>query len=128
MNQAILARLWKDAEPNFFGTQGDFAMQWEGWETITVDEEGQAAFVAMVKGPVFHFHSFSFGKSLSRSCITAFLQGIIDRHGYAETRTPLTDGRQQRFNHRLGFFEVGRDEYDVIYRIKSIGYRKARCQ
>lgn len=128
MNQAILDRLWKDAEPNFFGTRDDFKKQWDGWETVTVNEAGQMAFVAMVKGPTFHFHSFSFGKSLSRAHITAFLQSIIDRHGYAETRTPLTDGRQQRFNHRLGFFEVGRDEYDIVYKIEHIGYRKAKCQ
>lgn len=124
MNQAVHDRLWAEAEPNFFGTRDDFAKQWEGWETVTVDEGGQAAFVALVKGPIFHFHSFRTGQHLSLARIKAFLQSLIDRYGYAETRTPITDGRQQRFNRRIGFVETGRDEYDVIYKIKSVGYRK----
>lgn len=124
MNPAILDRLWKDAEPNFFGTREDFARQWDGWETVAVEDEGQATFVALVRGPQFHFHSFKSGQSLSLSRIKAFLQDLIDRHGHAETRTPIADGRQQRFNHRLGFVEAGRDEYDITYRIERI----QKCQ
>lgn len=120
----VMERLWADAEPNFFGTRAAFEKQWEGWERVEAKDDEQIAFVAFVKGPLFHFHSFRTGKGLSSTRIKQFLQQIIDKHGYATTKTPLEDGRQQRFNRRIGFAEVGRDEYDVIYRIEAVGYRR----
>lgn len=120
MNQAIFDRLWEESEPNFFGTKEEFLKQWEGYRLEVHNVEGEVAFVALVKEPLFHFHSFKHGRALSKQTIKQFLRDIIARSGYAETRTPIMDGRQQRFNHRLGFVEASRDEHEITYRIERV--------
>lgn len=116
MNQAILDRLWKDAEPNFFGTREDFLKKWDGWFITTYND----SFIALVRGPEFHFHSFCCNSPMPMKIIRSFLQNLIDLNGFAQTRTPHEDERQHRFNKLIGFKEVGRDEFDVIYRIERV--------
>lgn len=112
----ILDRLWAEAEPNFYGTKEDFTKKYDGWFIVTYND----SFVAFTRGPEFHFHSFKAGCSLPIKVINQFLQNLIDLNGFAQTRTPLEDERQHRFNRLIGFKEIGRDEFDVIYRLESI--------
>ena len=90
------------------------------WDIKPVEIDGLLAFITLQDGPKFHFHSLKSAKPLTRRLICQILQPIIDAHGFAETRTPHEDTRQQRFNELLGWEEVGRDDFDVIYRIKRV--------
>jgi hypothetical protein len=119
MRDQILNRLWNDDEPLLFITKEQYLESLESWDIVTYGE----SFVALVKGPSFHFHSFAQGDRLPLRVIKNFLQNLINEHGHAETRTPHEYEKQHRFNRLLGFKECGRDEFDVIYRIERI-----RCQ
>lgn len=116
----VVEHLWNKAEPVFFITKEDFVQNLSKWITLIHHVDGVAAFISIVNGPEFHFESLETGHPLTRKMIKDFLKPIIEQHGYAITRTPMEDEKQQRFNLLLGFKEVGRDEYDVIYRIERI--------
>lgn len=117
---AIIDRLWEKDEPSLFITKEQYVKSLEGWGVVTAEHNRQTAFVALVKGPEFHFKSFGTGTALSLRMIRTFLGKIIAQHGYAQTRTPKEDARQHRFNRRIGFVAVGEDEFYVIYRIERI--------
>lgn len=121
---AIIDRLWEKDEPFIFVTKEQYAKNLEGWDIQTHVVDGELIFVALVKGPVFHFQSMGTGRPVTMKVFRNFLQPIIDTHGYAETHAPHEDERQRRFNLLVGFVEVGRDEFDAIFRIE----RFYRCQ
>lgn len=113
--------LWEKAEPNIYLTREEYEERFlKGWDIKPVYVDGELAFVTTQKGPLFHFHSFGTKKPISLKMIRDFLQGIIDEHGFAETRTPHEDERQHRFNLRFGFQKVGADEFDTHFRIERL--------
>lgn len=112
----VAAHLWAKAEPTFFITREQFYASLAEWDVAIHDD----AFVSITRGAEFHFESLETGRQLTRKMIVAFVQKIIDSHGYAITRTPHEDVKQQRFNLLFGFVEIERDAYDVIYRIERI--------
>jgi hypothetical protein len=111
----IIDSLWQRVAPHVFITREQFLRSLEGWEMVRDD-----AFVAFVRGPEFHYSAIEPGKSLSRRAIRAFLEKIIAREGYALTRTPRDDTRQQRFNELIGFRAAGIDEFFIHYRIEKV--------
>ncbi len=124
---AIIDRLWEKDEPLVFTTKDQYVKNLEGWDFTVHTVDGEPAFVALSCGPVFHFTSLGSHKSLPMKIIRSFLQQLIERYGYAETRTPANDERQHRFNKLLGFVETGRDEYNyVIYRIERLRCRSSQ--
>lgn len=112
-------------EFNYDGDRDAVAKSLEA-QGFTVHEsriDGELAFVALVRGPEFHFASAGSGKPLSIRAIKTFLKNIIDVHGFAQTKTPVGDFRQQRFNESIGFRRMSEDKDYITYRI-----RKVQCQ
>jgi hypothetical protein len=116
----LAERLWKDVEPTVFITKEQFISGLDGWDLEPVFIDGQLAILTMAKGPAFHFHSFGTGRSLTRKMICDYLRPIIAEHGYATTKTPKHDERQNRFNLLFGFSLTHEDEYDRHYRIEAL--------
>jgi len=112
--------LWEQAEPYLFTTKDAFLKSLEGW-TVTGHRSGdELAWITCVNGPEFHFATVGRTRILPLRIIREFLQGLIDQHGYCLTKTPHHDERQHRFNRRFGFVEIGRDAFDVHYRLNSL--------
>ncbi len=126
ISDATADALWAQVEPKVFITRDEFFATLDGWELNEVAVDGKLAFVTARKGARFHFTTFGTGARISLRMIRNFLAPILAEHGYAETRTPKDDVRQQRFNRKLGFAEVGEDEFHKIFRITSTD--RTRCQ
>ena len=71
-------------------------------------------------GPEFHFVLTDTRWHITKSDVRRVLAPIIAEFGYATTKTPKEDRRQQRFNERLGWFKTGEDEFDYHYRIEEL--------
>src|SRR5690348_6632398 len=97
-----------------------FAHTLRDWELDTVEVGGKPAFITAKRGPEFHFQSLDPGNIISRTMIREFLRPIIAAHGYATTRTPKDDIRQQRFNERYGFLMTAADDEYVTYSIRQV--------
>lgn len=109
-------------------TRAQFEQSLAGWEfDFVLRKDNTLALVFLVKGPEFHFAKFGNDLQVTREHLKKYPGSLLAKYGYALTKTPKTDQRQQRFNERLGFFRIGEDEFDIHYRIEnSIG--KPPCQ
>jgi hypothetical protein len=112
--------LWEKAEPVLYCTKDEYLQTLAEWTIKPVHVDGELAWITVQKGPEFHFQSVGETRVMPLRMIREFLQGIIDQHGYALAKTPLLDVRQQRFNQRFGFVEVGRDALDIHFRIDRL--------
>lgn len=112
--------LWEKAELVLFITKDEFLKTLAEWVIKPVHVDGELAWITVQKGPEFHFQNVGRTRAMPRRVIRDFLQGIIDQYGYALTKTPLEDVRQQRFNQLYGFYEIGRDAFDISYRIDRL--------
>lgn len=112
--------LWLKAEPVVYVTKDQYLKSLAEWVIKPVHVDGELAWVTIQKGPEFHFQSMGKTRGMPLRVIRDFLQGVIDEHGFALTKTPIEDARQQRFNERFGFQRVGQDQYDIIYRIEKL--------
>lgn len=120
MTPQILDLLWEKSAPVLYISKEEYLAELNGWDITPVEIDGQLSFITVVKGPLFHFVSLGTKQRIRPSMIREFLGRIVSAHGYAETRTPVEDVRQQRFNLAYGFQEVGQDGFDIIYRIDRI--------
>jgi len=112
-----------------FVSREQFEQSLEGWELDPVlREDGSIGIIFLSKGPEFHFSKFGTDIQASRSILKKYPGELIDRHGYALTKTPKGDTRQQRFNTRLGFYQVGQDEFDIHFRIDNLRVKEPPCQ
>lgn len=98
----------------------EFAYFMRDWTLREVVKDGERIAVLAFNGPEFHFASFGKHSFTMREIKDEVLRPLIERHGYATTRTPLADTRQQRFNEAFGFFRTGADSNFVHYRIEKI--------
>lgn len=113
--------LWEKAEPVLFITREQFFEQWlDGWDIEGHHLDGELSWITCTKGPEFHFQSVGETKAMPLAMIRDFLRKIIAKHGFAMTRTPIENTRQQRFNRRFGFVECGRDAFDIHFRLDKI--------
>lgn len=124
--EEIVDRLWQKCEPLLFIPKEVFVRSLVGWEVAAVEIDGVPSFITAVKGAHFHFDTLDTGRQITRKMIRDFLRPILTEHGYAMTKTPIEDTRQQRFNIAMGFEEVLRDGYDVHFRLSRI--RGEKCQ
>jgi hypothetical protein len=120
----LIAALWKDSP--LFLTLEEFTRGLEGWQLDPIPGPQGVAGVVVHKGPQFHFAKFDPSFQVGRDILKRYPGELIARYGYAETKTPIDDARQQRFNARLGFVEVSRDDLDITYRINRM--RGQECQ
>lgn len=102
-----------------------FEKSLDGWEASAVERHNgrtkpEILFVALNKGPVFHFQSMRTGHPLPMREIRKYLNAIIEEHGYAETKTPIEDQRQRRFNELVGFKRHVEDAEYVTYRVEEV--------
>jgi len=112
--------LWEKAQEQLYISKEEYLTSLEGWDIVPHYVDKELAWVTLQKGPLFHFHSVGQTRALPARRLRAFLQSIIDAHGYAETRTPKDDERQHRFNRIYGFKVVGEDEFDTHFRIERL--------
>lgn len=112
--------LWQKAEPVLYISKDAYLETLAEWTIKPVHIDGELAWITVQKGPEFHFQSVGESRAMPLRMIREFLQTIIDQHGYAQTKTPIEDLRQQRFNERFGFQRIGQDQFDIIYRIESL--------
>lgn len=110
--------MWSAAEPNLYITKEVFVANFDGWDVREEKHDGMPIAIVVERGPELHFQAL--GRPIPRRIVRSVVQKIIDRYGYAVTKTPVQELRQQRFNERIGFEVTGRDEYDVHYRIERI--------
>jgi hypothetical protein len=116
LDEALIEALWRQAEPNVFIDREQFAAGLQQYDQVLVTP----AFVFLAKGPEFHFLSLGTKQPMSLKFIRETLSAFIKQHGYACTRTPVEDKRQQRFNEKLGFYKTHEDEHDIFYRIDEV--------
>lgn len=114
----ILERLWADSP--LFLTREAFEHGLQDWTFHEMHRGGRLVAVFISKGAEFHFTKWDAGYHFTRDDLREWPGGLIERYGYADTRTPKTDTRQRRFNERLGFVQIGEDEFDVHYRITRL--------
>lgn len=105
-------RVWEAVKYTFFCSREDYFRGIEGWEIA----EGSYG-IRLNHGPEFHW--LPCGK-LSKLAVRECIQPLIDRHGYALTRTP--DPRQQKFNERIGFYRIGENGDEILYRIDALAF------
>lgn len=122
--------LWREARKRIYVTRDQYLESLNGWtikpHTVGYDTVG----AALTKGPEFHFATFGLKWHLSRAEIREYLEPILAEHGEVITKTPHEDKRQQRFNEIIGFVAVGKDEYDIHYRLTELrlsGSRRKEC-
>jgi hypothetical protein len=123
MRADVLDFLWEKAKPVVFTTKEAFAQELGTWNVEAVEIDGKLAFITIQKGPEFHFESLDTKHPITRKMITDFLRPIIAEHGFAQTRTPIEDTRQQRFNELFGFRRAGEDGFDILYQIEAVKCR-----
>ena len=120
----IIERLWKDS-PLFLSLE-EFTKGLQGWQLDPIQGPQGVAGVVVHKGPDFHFAKFDPLFQVGRDILKRYPGELIARYGYAQTKTPIEDERQARFNRRLGFVEVSRDDFDITFRIHRM--RGQQCQ
>lgn len=119
--EQVIDALWKASQGwPYFIAETAFKSAFEAWSMDVIERDGQTVFAAFRKGPDFHFASLKPGFTLTRKEIKAYLSRIVEEHGFARTRTPKADVRQQRFNELVGFKRDGEDEFDIVYRIERV--------
>lgn len=117
------------AETPLFITREQFAQSLDGWTLdLVLRDDGSIAIIFVSKGPEFHFSKFGSDIQISRAYLKKYPGSLIEKYGYALTKTPLTDARQIRFNERLGFYRIAEDEFDIHYRIDHLRKKESPCQ
>ncbi len=118
----MVSHLWSKVEEKLYITKEQFVTTLENWNVFEI---GGGSHIGMTKGPEFHIDGVIDSATLPLSEISKVLSDLVDRHGFASTRTPKEDLRQRRFNERFGAVATGEDEYDVHYQFKS---RRIACR
>lgn len=120
----IIGRLLEDSP--LFLSRAEFEKTLEGWEIEPVHGADGVIGCFLTKGPELHFQKFD-STPVGRQHLKRLAE-LIERYGYAQTRTPKDDDRMCRFNERLGFYRTGEDEFDIHYRIDRIRAKERSCQ
>jgi len=117
------------ADTPLYLTREQFGKTLDGWDIEPVlRADGSIGIVFISRGPEFHFQKFGTDIQASRAHLKKYPGELIAQYGYATTRTPKSETRQQRFNERLGFYRVGEDEENILYRIDHLRMKEPPCQ
>ena len=95
----------------------EFALSLEGWEVKPVFQDDKLIAILKFKGSEFHFHSFGKHSFTRYQMMSKVFIPLWEKYGYARTRTPKEDIRQQRFNERFGFRKIGENDNEIHYQI-----------
>lgn len=127
MNRFELLSMLYERSPLYISFE-HFSDSLAGWELDPIFFDGGLAGIFVLRGPEFHFCKTNSAYQAGRGILAKYPGSLIAKHGFATTRTPIEDTRQQRFNLRLGFYEVARDEFDIHYRIDQMRSKEKLCQ
>lgn len=127
---AITDILWQQASAGLlFIPKETFLEGLEGWEIDPREVDGELAFIFLTKGPELHFMTLGTGRPMPAAMVRDVLHKIIAKHGYVTVKTPKDEVRQQKFNRRIGFVQVGEDEHDIHFRMDRFARdRSTPCQ
>lgn len=112
----VIDALWAQIEPDVYMTKGQFVRGLDDWEIKDYRIDGALAFVTLTQGPEIHYTTFGIGR-LSIAMIRGWVAPIIERYGYATTKTLKSEPRQHRLNIRIGATVCGEDEFFTHYRL-----------
>lgn len=91
----------------------------QNWQLTPEYKEGKLCGVVMTKGPEIHFVTAKL-RSITRADLRKYLIPLIQTFGYAQTRAPIKDVRQARFNQLIGFELYGQEGIDNLFRITCL--------
>lgn len=117
--QSIVDRLYEDCP--LYLTREEHA---KALSKLTIEEFGAGCF--LINGPEIHFAKFDASPLTPRH--VRRVQQLVREYGYATTRVPKEDTRIQRFAERIGFRQVGEDQYDMHYRIEAFRGKETTCR
>lgn len=121
--------LWERAKDTLYLSREQYEQSLGGWTLDPLHrEDGSVSMIFVVRGPEFHFAKFGSDVLASRDHLRKYPGTLIQKYGYALTKTPKTDARQARFNERLGFYRIGEDEFDIHLRIDQLRKKETPCQ
>ncbi|MES2942932.1 MAG: hypothetical protein V4772_08690 [Pseudomonadota bacterium] len=124
----VCEMLWRQESSFIFLTKDQYIAGVKLFEfDIVRSNDGGISGVFLVSGPEFHFAKFN-NEPASRDILRKYPGELIEKFGYAQTTTPKTDVRQQRFNERLGFYKYSETDMDIVYRIKKSKVKERICQ
>jgi hypothetical protein len=112
----VIDALWSQIEPDVYITREQFARGLEEWEITPIRIGGELAYVTLIRGPELHYTSFG-GHRISPGLIRGWLAPLLERYGYATTRTPREELRQQRLNVLIGGRVTEESEFFVHFRL-----------
>jgi len=118
--QAMLDLLWQQAEESIYLTKAEYLRNLSDWEIRAHVVDGVMVGIVLTLGPQFHFATTGAQWSLTRAQIRNYLGPIIAKYGFVQTKTPIEDTRQQRFNEILGFAPTGTDEFYTHYKLEQL--------
>lgn len=113
---SLVDLLWDKACENLYISREEFERSLDGWSIKPILLEGEEIGAALRRGTEFHFALFK-KRVIPRSLVVKVFMPQLDEFGYLTTRTPRHEERQQRFNERFGFVQVGGDDLDIYYRL-----------
>ena len=116
----ILERLWRDAENSVYISREQFSALLEGTLFEEVVFKGVVVGTWAVRGAEAHYASFETRAGIPLQKIRESIQGLLDKNGVVTTKTLKESCRQHTVNKRLGFFEVGSDEFFIHYRLEAV--------
>lgn len=119
MSHEIIRMLWEIDKDKLFISEQDYFNSFSNCELTPIYTDNVITGVVITKGAEIHYQVF--GKMvITKAMMRQFLADLILKYGFAFTRVPKDNIRQQRLNERIGFFKVGEDEFDIHYRVERI--------
>lgn len=109
--------LWQQAAEVLFITKEQYLEHLCAYAIEPVERDGVLVGAVLRKGAEFHFATFGSGRPITRAMIRDCLAPQLAEFGFVETKTPKTDVRQHRLNRKLGFAQVGEDEFNLRFRL-----------
>lgn len=109
--------IWQQASEKLFITKEQYLDQLRTFAIEPIWRDGVLIAAVLRRGPEMHFATFKTGCPITRPMIRDWFAPQFAQYGYVDVRTPRLDKRQQRINEKLGFVQIGEDEYNIHYRL-----------
>jgi len=124
-HEEIPEALWRKASEQLYCSRDAFLAHLAEWKMTVLHVDNAPAFVVLEKGNEFHVDSLGTGKPFPMKAFLREVYRIAGEHGHAITRTPKDTDKQHDVNARLGWTQVGEDDFDIIYRVEKTPRSKA---
>lgn len=101
----------------------------DGWTVATAQRAGVDVAFVITRGTEIHMLSLVGPRAMSRRNILEHLAPILEEHGYATTRVPITE-TDHRLRLALGFEQTWADENYTYWALTTRPYQKGSplCQ